>query len=91
MVQAVEDPAHGLAVGRDQVEAIEPEFVLAVERAGHQAVHRESGNGCAAPLLRGAHYELFGGFVINGVDQDADDIPFACMMHSPLHRSTLNS
>ncbi len=81
-VQPVQRPAHRLAVRGDEVEVVEPVAVLGVLDAGHDAVDGESGDSVGTALVGGADDPLDGGVVVDGVDQDAEDVALAEVDHT---------
>src|SRR5208282_1221627 len=86
-IEGVKHPPDRLAIRHKKLKLIEAEALLSVQRAGHEPMHRKSGNG-RGPLLFGSTEDnVDSAFVIHYVDQDAKDISFAAVEHSPLHRS----
>src|SRR5439155_11633193 len=89
-VQAVEGPAHRLAVRGDQVEGVQPCAVRPVLHAGHDAVHGERRQREGTPRPGGVEHRGGGRVVVDDVDEDAEDAAFAGVYHG-VHLSTFAS
>src|SRR5579862_9908543 len=79
------------AVGHQQIEMIEAEFLFAVEDTGHQAMNREGGDGNSGAVAGGAGDEVHGAVVVGDVDQNTKDVALAGVKHWSFPRSSSNS
>lgn len=77
----VQAPAHGLAIGYNQLKMIKAMLVFVVQDARHNSMDSERRNTERLPLLGGLNDSFNGGLIVNGVDIDSQQIEFAKIDH----------
>ncbi len=81
-MEEVERPANGLSIGDDEIEFVEAEPMLPIERTGHHPVNGEGCRGKTAARLRGRDDLSHRRLVVDHIDHDSQEIALATRDHA---------